>query len=571
MEKNIISILCAVILHFGLLAQFTNSTFKITESELNQVPDISPIFPYAYQDGVSYRLSYERFSLTGHHEFYQQYINHAAVLGSGLKVHYRHNGEMILQTDNCVAPVFKTGGKAKVDSTLIWVNSDEGLILTELSESQSEDLTENDELYTDENGELIFERSMNSFFRGPDSMARLHVFFPDPITSSQSNYGGALVDNNDQNNPSLQNEIFVKSIETKFENDTFWLENDYIKMVQLGSTVEPSVHSRNGTFFYNRSEKGFEDVNVYFHITRLRAHMDTIGHSKLCDRQIWSDAHGLAGNDNSLYASNTNPPRILFGTGGVDDAEDVTVVVHEYGHALTDYAAPKSNIGIERSSLDEGLCDYVAVSYKTEISTYNWQNVFPWDGHNEFYNGRFANSNRVYVKDEFLEKYTRGEIVSSALMEIYFDIGKNLTDQLVFESFYFLDNGMTLPQYGNIFLTVEEELYNGMYKEEVCNALKSHGLVNSCYVGLAELETKVDDFKVINSEGFSNNSGALTFNSNSKIEVVKMYDAKGKVVSSYSGIDGPIEIHPQHFNLGFYVLEVFTAKATYRTKVLKRF
>ena len=44
--------------------------------------------------------------------------------------------------------------------------------------------------------------------------------------------------------------------------------------------------------------------------------MDTIGHSKLCDRQIWSDAHGLAGNDNSLYASNTNPPRILFGTGG---------------------------------------------------------------------------------------------------------------------------------------------------------------------------------------------------------------------------------------------------------------
>tara|TARA_B100000795_G_scaffold251471_1_gene220322 strand:- start:7625 stop:9340 length:1716 start_codon:yes stop_codon:yes gene_type:complete len=571
MGKKLILVLCSLVIQVGLIAQSNYSNFKTTISQLSKVPDTSPTFPFAYQQGVAYRLAYERSSLTGSHEFYQQYINDSKVLGSGLKVHYRHNGEIIVQTDNCITPNFKATNKTLEDSNLVWINSNSGLILTQLSEVQSPDLTENNEIYRDESGTVIFERSMNHLFHAPDSIAAFHVFFPDPITSSKSSYGGGFVDNNDQNNTSLQNEIYLKSIEAKFENDTFWLENDYIKMVQLGSTVKPAAHSKNGTFFYNRSELGFEDANVYYHITRLRAHMDSIGHSKLGKRQIWSDAHGLAGSDNSLYASNTNPPRILFGTGGVDDAEDVTVVVHEYGHALTDFAAPKSNIGLERGALDEGLCDYLATSYKTQISNYNWENVFPWDGHNEFNTGRLANSKRIYIEGEILDPHSRGEIISSALMEVYFDIGKNLTDQLIYESFYFLDNGMTLPQYGNILLTVEEELFEGLYKEDLCTALKNHDLITSCFVSLAESSARIIDFKIINSEGFANNNGALSFKSTSKIESVNVYNSLGKIVAGYTTNEGPIKIPSQSFTNGLYILEVKTSNAIYRHKVVKRF
>ena len=571
MGKKLIIVLCSFVIQLGLIAQSNYSNFKTTASQLSQVSDTAPTFPFAYQQGVAYRLAFERSSLTGLHEFYQQYINHSMILGSGLKVHYRHNGQIILQTDNCIAPVFKNGNKPREDSNLVWINSNDGLILTNLSKVQSEDFSVNNEIYSDETGKLIFERSMNRLFHAPDSLAQFHVFFPDPITSSKSAYGGNYVDNNDQNNTTLQNEIFIKSIETKFENDTFWLENEYIKMVRAGTRLEPAVHSKDGTFFYNRSELGFEEANVYYHITRLRAHMDSIGHANLGKRQIWSDAHGLAGSDNSLYASATNPPRILFGTGGVDDAEDVTVVIHEYGHALTDFAAPKSNIGIERGALDEGLCDYIATSYKTEISNYNWQNVFPWDGHNEFNTGRVANSKRMYVEGQILDPHSRGEIISSALMEIYFDLGKNLSDQLVFESFYFLDNGMTLPQFGNVLLTVEEELFSGLYKEDVCNALKSHGLVTSCDVSLAESIAGVTDFKVVNSEGFANNNGALSFKSASKIEAVIVFNGLGKVVATYTSNEGPIEIPSQPFTTGVYILEVKTSSTIYRPKVIKRF
>ena len=571
MGKKIILVLCSLVIQVCVIAQSNYSNFKTTKSQHSKVPDTSPTFPFVYQQGVAYRLAYERSSLTGTHEFYQQYINGSKVLGSGLKVHYRNNGEIIMQTDNCIAPNFKTTNKTPEDSSLIWINSNSGLILTQLSEVQSPDLTENNEIYRDEGGTVIFERSMNRLFHAPDSIAAFHVFFPDPITSSKSSYGGGFVDNNDQNNTSLQNEIYLKSIEAKFENDTFWLENDYIKMVQLGSTVKPAAHSKNGTFFYNRSELGFEDANVYYHITRLRAHMDSIGHSKLGKRQIWSDAHGLAGSDNSLYVSNTNPPRILFGTGGVDDAEDVTVVVHEYGHALTDFAAPKSNIGLERGALDEGLCDYLATSYKTQISNYNWENVFPWDGHNEFNTGRVANSKRMYVEDQILDPHSRGEIISSALMEVYFDLGKNLSDQLVFESFYFLDNGMTLPQYANILLIIEEELFEGLYKEEVCTALKNHALVTSCFVSIAESSSEITNFKIINSEGFANSNGALSFKSTSKIESVTVFSGLGKVIARYTANEGPIKIPSQSFTTGLYILEVKTSKAIYRPKVVKRF
>jgi hypothetical protein len=46
------------------------------------------------------------------------------------------------------------------------------------------------------------------------------------------------------------------------------------------------------------------------------------------------------GGDNSFYSDGTGKLTITFGKGGVDDAEDAEVIVHEYGHSVQDNQVP---------------------------------------------------------------------------------------------------------------------------------------------------------------------------------------------------------------------------------------
>jgi len=118
----------------------------------------------------------------------------------------------------------------------------------------------------------------------------------------------------------------------------------------------------------------------------------------LTDFYIEVDPHGASGADQSFYVS-ASPPSIQFGVGGVDDAEDGDVIIHEYVHGLSDFASPASNTGLERRAIDEGYGDYFAASYSRGYSEYDWFNIFNWDAHNEYWAGRNANTDKHYPED----------------------------------------------------------------------------------------------------------------------------------------------------------------------------
>src|SRR6185369_15961153 len=68
------------------------------------------------------------------------------------------------------------------------------------------------------------------------------------------------------------------------------------------------------------------------------------------------------GGDNSFYRNGTKKLTITFGKGGVDDAEDAEVVVHEYGHSVQDDQVPGFGSSEEAGSIGEAFGDYLAVS-----------------------------------------------------------------------------------------------------------------------------------------------------------------------------------------------------------------
>ena len=64
--------------------------------------------------------------------------------------------------------------------------------------------------------------------------------------------------------------------------------------------------------------------------------------------------------DNSFYSPGDRG--LHFGDGGVDDAEDADIVLHEYGHSVQDNQVPGWGPGgdTEQGAIGEGFGDLLA-------------------------------------------------------------------------------------------------------------------------------------------------------------------------------------------------------------------
>jgi len=335
-------------------------------------------------------------------------------------------------------------------------------------------------IYTNEEGAELHTVPLQCYFQ-EDTVAQAMVFLPDPLTSAEKDYGGSYIDQDDQDSPSLNAERVMVDIAVDYEDGLFYLRNDYVEITEVSAPNEPAATSDNGQFLFNRSEQGFEDVMALFHISNFKKYLETLGFSSLMDRPILVDTHGANGLDNSFFRY--SPESLSFGEGGVDDAEDADVIIHEYGHALSNDASPSSNIDAEdeREALDEAYGDYFATSYSRSFSDYSWGEMFTWDGHNEFWGGRRTDSPKKYPTDLEDSFYSNSEIYSSSLMDVYEALGREKTDQLVLQSMYFNHPQTTLEEAAENILIADSELFEGANTNALIAALCSRGLLPCPY------------------------------------------------------------------------------------------
>lgn len=423
------------------------------------------------------------------------------------------------------------------------------------------------ELVLNDEVRVIYQNDLLSYSAPQDSIVTMWVFNPDPLTSANQNYGAPYADTFDQDVLELNAEREMVQAPVTFENDTFFLRNEYVVIKEFSLPSIDPAHSLTPEFNFTRAESGFEDVNAFYHITYFQVHIQTLGFNNIVDYPIEVDVHALNGSDNSNFNPGFNPPRLQFGEGGVDDAEDADVIIHEYGHAIMHAAAPGTNNGTERKALDEAAGDYFASSYSRHISDNRWEDVFTWDGHNEYWPGRSSVSSDHYPEDLNNNLYSDADIWSATLMEIWGDIGRNATDAIMIQAAYSFSEGMTMPQAAILFLQADTLLFGGANFTPIRQRMYDRGLI-PWNVGIDDNAEIINPFRIFNSASFAAGTGSVQVVSDRNFQT-KLFSSVGQMISSVNSYNNQILLHSNGLSAGVYILEIEMDGVNYAVKLVR--
>jgi hypothetical protein len=269
------------------------------------------------------------------------------------------------------------------------------------------------------------------------------AFLPNPLATAGVLYGDpGYVDGSDADTPELIAELGgVTLLDITLTGSDYSLVGPYAECVDWDTPAGTCPVQASSAFTFNsRADDRFEAVNAYFHIDAWMRYANVTLGVPVDPTQyaggVQYDPRGFNGADNSSYSSGSG--RLRFGEGGVDDAEDPDVVIHELGHGVHDWLGIGSLSQVE--GLSEGTGDYLAVSWMRSFGLwtpsdpqYNW--VFAWDGHNPFWGGRVTNWNDThqYPGDLVGQIHTDGQFWSSCNIDIQESLGREETDTAFLE------------------------------------------------------------------------------------------------------------------------------------------
>jgi hypothetical protein len=208
------------------------------------------------------------------------------------------------------------------------------------------------------------------------------------------------------------------------------------RWVTVQSATGTPAFSTTNTFIYTRHQDQFEQVMAYFWVNQAQEYLQSLGFGSTLRgvvQQSFPVKIDQYGGDNSFESE--KPFRVRLGKGGVDDAEDAEVIVHEYGHAVHESQVPGFGSSEEAGSIGEAFGDYLAVSVGLAADAqYGWpvkaEEACPMDWDSTSYTDaphcirRFDLN--LTVADKSGEVHHDGQIWSQALWEIrkgYQDLG----------------------------------------------------------------------------------------------------------------------------------------------------
>ena len=265
------------------------------------------------------------------------------------------------------------------------------------------------------------------------------VFDPNPVASTGD---FTLADQSNADSPALtaaRTQVTLQGLDASGR-----LSGSYVNAFNSLNTraVVPSL-----AFDYTRSNDFFEEVMAYYHIDRAERRLQSLGFTQVMNWPIDVQVNGKQ-QDNSWYDTKKN--LIMFGSGGVDDAEDADVILHEYGHAVLWDQVPGFGAGFQAAAIDEGFADFHAVmahsvgpAIKTDPAC-----IAPWDATS--YSPppclRRTDLTRHFPEHAQNDSHEDGQMWSSALYEASATLSPLEALRLAVESNFLLSPNTTFQQ-----------------------------------------------------------------------------------------------------------------------------
>jgi hypothetical protein len=315
---------------------------------------------------------------------------------------------------------------------------------------------------------------------GPSVTGTGSVFVPNPV---QSLGDESLTDQKDSD-AAVPTAAYQTVTLTNLDGSGY-LRGDWANVV---SQTGNAAYSPTNTFVYTRHQDEFEQVMAYYWITESQKYIQSLGFGTKyppVNKESQDVRINQWGQDNSFE---TDHPKdeIRYGKGGVDDAEDAEVILHEYGHAIHDGSG--FVFGSEQAgAISEAFGDYWAVDFSDIMANrlgvperVTLACVMDWDATS--YTStvphclRRLDSNLHYPNDLDGEVHDDGRIWSQALWTINRDLGHERADKIILNAQINFP-GTTMVDLANRTVAMAKILYDNATATKVRAAFQARGIL----------------------------------------------------------------------------------------------
>ncbi|HVR43131.1 MAG TPA: proprotein convertase P-domain-containing protein [Thermoanaerobaculia bacterium] len=454
-------------------------------------------------EGTEIRRIEVRESLTGTHVRFGQFLGGERVVGGELVLRYDEGGDLVSLSNRLGTPGRIAGVERPIDLTRLGARTIVGRERIAFAEDGVIRIAERVVTAEPPFGVLAWD-----FDPGSGELLRITpdywlarealVFDGNPVSVLND---PALRDENDSAHAVPQ--AGYARVELEGLDEGAGLSGRLVRIIDHESPKTAPIAAEESLLF-DRSMPGFEEVNAWFQIDRSLRFVESLGYSgsrAIVTTPLTVDAHAVNGADQSFYRFGGGEGTLLFGDGGVDDAEDADIVLHELGHAIQDAIAPFAFAGSFSSqarAAGEGFGDYWAFSAGYEGNLASGRDpscIGDWDARC----WETASTNCGYpagsdclrrvdspkTMDDFLQReqsgieHRNGEIWSAALREIFLSItgregverGKRIADSLVLEGHFGVPPTPSFRTLARRMIEADRLLHAGVNRSSICSAM----------------------------------------------------------------------------------------------------
>lgn len=311
------------------------------------------------------------------------------------------------------------------------------------------------------------------------------VFLPDPIYAS----GGQLTD------PAEANQFLSgEQLQGLDDPASGQLVGEFVNADPEGAPVD-APDEADAQWGQGRGQAGFENAMAYFWIDRVQRNLQDLGFTDVRNESFPVFGVDPQTVDNAFYDGS----EIVLGVGsdGINEGEDASGIIHEYGHAVLDQQAPGLLQGQEAGAYHEGFGDLLAFLTTVDLRTGNDQVdqgcLFAWAEEGTCI--RRVDDDKVYPDDLVNEVHEDGTIYTGAIFDIFSDLLANEgidiadcpgTDQCnevrdrvlttLLASNFYLNSNVTLPDVAAAYQTTNNANFDGADADLIEAAFAEHGL-----------------------------------------------------------------------------------------------